>query len=205
MIVLNNCTVAVYECNALSTDPVYNPNENFTFESLSLLQSEADIPLLHELEKKKLDLLRIIRVRQTSTLEDALKQWIAKGVQSHIKPTWKSIRLLLCLLHLDELEKLVGRVLENSANMSTQCNIIYQEVACVNDIQRSHHGTNAVCVSNPDCEIEYKYCARVFFIHQKIATYEIHFIITRDTSDHVSVSKVISVTYSYVTGLAWTS
>ena len=164
-------------------DPVYNPNEKFSLESLYLFQSVAGIPLLHELKKRRSDLLRIIRVKQTSTLEDALKRWITDGVPSRIEPTWKSIRLLLRLLHLDELECRIGRVLENSENLSTQCNYVE------NNIQLSDHGINAAHVSNSDCEIEYQYSARIFFIHQRIATYEIHFIIPRDISDHVSVSK----------------
>ena len=143
-------------------DPVYNPNEKFSFESLSLLQSAAGIPLLSELEKRRRDFLRLIRVKQTATLEDALKQWITVGVPSHIEPTWKSIRLLLCLLNLDKLECQVGRVLKN-------------------DNQLSDNGANAPC--------EYQYCSRIFLIYQKTTTYEIHFIITRNIKDHVSVSK----------------
>ena len=177
------------QCINFIVDPVYNPNEKFSFRSLSLLQSAAGIPILDELKKKRLDLLRIIRVKQTSTLEDALKQWITDGVLSRIEPTWKSIRLLLCILHLDELECRVGRILENSENLLKQCS--YRGVN--NDTQLSYHGTNAAHASNSNCEIEYQYCARIFFIHQKFATYEIHFIITRDISDHVSVSKLVPV------------
>lgn len=179
------------QCINFIVDPVYNPNEKFSFGSLSLLQSAAGIPLLDELEKRRSDLLRIIRVKQSSTLEDALKQWITDGVPSHIEPTWKNIRLLLCLLCLDELEYQVGRVLENSEILLTQCNC--QGVEDDTQLSVSDHGTNAAHVSNSNCEIEYQYCARIFFIHQKFATYEIHFIITRDISDHVSVSKLVPV------------
>ena len=142
-------------------DPVYNPNEKFSFESLSLLQSAAGIPLLSELDRRRRKFLSLIRVKQTSTLEDALKRWITDGVPSHIQPTWKTIRSLLGLLDLDELECQVGRVLKN-------------------DSQLSDNGANA--------PREYQYCARIFLIHQKTATYVIHFIITRDIKDHVSVS-----------------
>jgi hypothetical protein len=143
-------------------DPVYNPDEKFSFKSLSLLQSAAGIPLLSKLQERRRDFLKRIRVRQTSTLEDALKQWIrTDGVASQIQPTWKNIRLILRLLDLDKLECQVGRVLK--------------------DTQLSDDGANAAR--------EYQYSARIFLIRQKTATYEINFIITRDIEDHISVSK----------------
>ena len=144
-------------------DPVYNPNEKFSFESLSLLESAAGIPLLSELKQRRRDFLRLIRVKQTTALNDALKRWITDGVPSHIQPTWKNIRLLLCLLDLDELECKVGRVLNES------------------DTQLCDNGANA--------PHEYQYCAMIFLIHQKTATYEIHFVIARDIKDHIPVSK----------------
>ena len=96
-------------------DPVYNPNEKFrSFESLSRLESEIGVPLLSELEKRRRDFLRLIRVKQTAALNDALKQWITDGVPSLIQPTWKSLRLLLRLLDLDELECKVGGALNGT-------------------------------------------------------------------------------------------
>ena len=155
-------------------DPVYNPNEKFSFESLFLLQSEIGIPLLSELEKRRRDFLRLIRVKQTAALNDALKRWITDGVPSHIQPTWKNLRLLLCLLDLDELECKVGGVL--------------------NDTQLCDDGANA--------PHEYQYCAMIFLIHQKTGTYEIHFVIARDIKDHVPVSKhaciIILLCYHYI-------
>ena len=95
-------------------DPMYNPNEKFSFERISLLQSEIGIPLLSELEKRRCDFLRLIRVKQTSTLKDTLKQWVTDGVPRHIQPTWKNLRLLLGLLDLDELECKVGGALNGT-------------------------------------------------------------------------------------------
>jgi hypothetical protein len=141
-------------------DPVYNPDEKFSFESLSILQSVVGIPLLSNLKERRRDFLKLIRVRQTSTPEDALKQWITDGVPSPIQPTWKNIRLLLRLLNLDKLECQIGSVLENDTQLC--------------------HANSAR---------EYQYRAKIFLNRQKTATYEINFIITKDIEDHISVSK----------------
>lgn len=42
-------------------------------------------------------------MRPGIVLHDALDKWIKKGVRSHIKPTWKSLYQVLCLMDLDSL------------------------------------------------------------------------------------------------------
>ena len=160
------------------TDPVYNPNERFTLEALSLLQSAAGVPVLRELERKKIDLLRVIRVSVKSSLKDALTRWITDGVPSYIEPTWKKLKLVLCLIDLDKLANQIDGVIPDSTEkLSTQ--------QCQYDTK-----VDAPDISSSDHKMECQYCARLFFIllNEKMITYEIHFVITKDVGDHLAVS-----------------
>lgn len=85
-----------------------------TMKGLSLLEKGAGIPILTELKANRRDFLQKVQINAKTPLNDALKKWLTKPVRSHIKPTWKNLCLVLCLMKQELLAKSVSRYLSRA-------------------------------------------------------------------------------------------
>ena len=75
-------------------------SEVFTFAALTQLEKREGIPVLTALEAKKNEFQAVIRVKQPN-LSWAINKWLTAPVLSRIKPTWRSLLLVLRLINLD--------------------------------------------------------------------------------------------------------
>ena len=95
---------------------LFDPLCNFSMKGLYLLEHAMGIPILSELVAKQSAFLRIIQVKQSSSIEEALNRWLTNGIKSQIKPSWKNLMHVLCLIELDTLTSDISEVLKGSFN-----------------------------------------------------------------------------------------
>lgn len=147
-----------------------------TIQGLTLLEEGAGIPILQQIQTKKSDFLRKLRIRQNTPLNNALETWLTKPVPSHIKPTWTN---LCYVLRLMDLEPLVNKIEDylSLVTKSRSSNLVTAEQHHIQDHCSDHQ--SVVNQSDIDeCLLsKQKYYASVFYQNRTVHTQSvlIHF------------------------------
>ena len=119
-----------------------------TMLGLNLLEKGYGIPILKELETNMKKLLRLLRIKPNTSLNDALKTWLACRVHRDIEPTWKNLSHILGIMSLDSLAtKIEGTLFQHQLPVLDRENQFQKQVCHKHEqstakqlVQQSYHG-----------------------------------------------------------------
>lgn len=114
-----------------------------TMVGLNLLEKGYGIPILKELETNLKWLLRILRMKPNTLLNDALKTWLHSRVHRDIEPTWKNLFHILGIKKLDSLISKIKVILSQHQQPILGIENQFQNQDCHEHeqvVQESYHG-----------------------------------------------------------------